>query len=222
MSHLPPLLFLKRDIQFTVYQQSRSDRPKKYYRLFPSLIYIEEFRLEILGINLRRLNLDYCHTYAHILTLTHWHTHALTQNSPLNTTLTHIYSCTSIHTRHITAYNTHSLKHTHTYSLSASHTNRQPTISLTHIHKHTQQADEHTHTHTPVIFPHGLDALLEEGVVAARGQPGGELYVVVQGPEVLHRVEGDDLPLVLLPRFGLVVFEKPQRPWVLKGPHKKC
>ena len=38
----------------------------------------------------------------------------------------------------------------------------------------------------PIILPHGLDPLLEQGVVAAGGQPAGQLYVVVQGPEVLN------------------------------------
>ena len=37
----------------------------------------------------------------------------------------------------------------------------------------------------PVVLPHGLDPLLEQGVVAAGGQPAGQLDVVVQGPEVL-------------------------------------
>ena len=29
----------------------------------------------------------------------------------------------------------------------------------------------------PLVLPHGLDALLEEGVVAARGEPAGQLDV---------------------------------------------
>ena len=43
----------------------------------------------------------------------------------------------------------------------------------------------------PIILPHGLDPLLEQGVVAAGGQPAGQLYVVVQGPEVLNLEQGN-------------------------------
>ena len=68
----------------------------------------------------------------------------------------------------------------------------------------------------PLVLPHGLDALLEEGVVAARGEPAGQLDVVVERPEVLHRGECDDLPLVLLPLLCLIVLEEPQCPRVLE------
>ena len=81
----------------------------------------------------------------------------------------------------------------------------------------------------PFILPHGLDSLLEERIVAARGQSAGQLDVVVESPEVLdlrleaelrqtrfsplsslvYRVECNDLPLVFLPLFGLVIFEEP-------------
>ena len=68
----------------------------------------------------------------------------------------------------------------------------------------------------PVVLPHGLDALLEEGVVAARGEPTGQLDVVVERPEVLNRGECDDLALVLLPLLCLVVLEEPKGPGVLR------
>ena len=37
----------------------------------------------------------------------------------------------------------------------------------------------------PFILPHGFDSLLEERIVAARGQSAGQLDVVVESPEVL-------------------------------------
>ena len=37
----------------------------------------------------------------------------------------------------------------------------------------------------PFILPHGFDSLLEEGIVAARGESAGQLDVVVESPEVL-------------------------------------
>ena len=67
-----------------------------------------------------------------------------------------------------------------------------------------------------VVLPHGLDALLEQAVVTASGQPGGQLNVVVEAPEVFHRAEGDDGALVLLPGPGAVVLEEPEGPGVLK------
>ena len=66
-----------------------------------------------------------------------------------------------------------------------------------------------------IVLPHGLDALLEEAVVAARYESGGELNVIVESPKVLDGTEGDDRPLVLFPGAGAVVLEEPQRPRVL-------
>ena len=37
-----------------------------------------------------------------------------------------------------------------------------------------------------LVLPHGLDSLLEQGVVAARRQSARQLYVVVKGPKVLN------------------------------------
>ena len=40
--------------------------------------------------------------------------------------------------------------------------------------------------------------------------------MVVESPEVLYSVEGDDWPLVVLPAAGAVVLEEPEGPRVLQ------
>ena len=48
------------------------------------------------------------------------------------------------------------------------------------------------------ILPHGLDAGLEDGVVAVGAQARRQLDVVVHGPEVLHRAESHHLKTEVL------------------------
>ena len=69
----------------------------------------------------------------------------------------------------------------------------------------------------PWIFPVREDSLLEDGVVSTRRKLARDLYVVVEGPEVLNSCYCDDGPLVLFPSSGFVVLEEPQGPSVLKG-----
>lgn len=65
----------------------------------------------------------------------------------------------------------------------------------------------------PLVLPHGLDAVLKQGVIAAGHEVAGQLDVVVEGPEIFHRVELGDEAQVGLPRFALVILEEPQRPF---------
>lgn len=66
------------------------------------------------------------------------------------------------------------------------------------------------------VFPHGLDARLEQRVVAPNGKLAGHLYVVVERPEVFNSVERGDLQKVLLPAAILVIPVEPQAPPMLK------
>jgi hypothetical protein len=106
---------------------------------------------------------------------------------------------------------------------------RPPLLFLEHCGSYRARALLFQFDVPPLILPHGLDAFLEEGVVATSSEPAGQLDVVVEGPEVFdlkdkntscvgstHRGECDDLPLVLLPLLCLVVLEEPQGPGVLK------
>ena len=65
----------------------------------------------------------------------------------------------------------------------------------------------------PAVFPHGLNAILEQGVVTARRELTGQLDIIIYHPEVLHGVELGDSMQVVLPRCSAaVILEEPQSP----------
>lgn len=64
-------------------------------------------------------------------------------------------------------------------------------------------------------LPHGLDALLEDVVVAGRGQAAWRANVVVEGPEFLDGREGADRFESVLPAQRSLVIQVPERPSLL-------
>ena len=66
------------------------------------------------------------------------------------------------------------------------------------------------------VLPHGLDALLEEHVVAAVGQTRHRSHVVEHAPEVLHKRDAANAHHVVLPLARRLLLVEPERPRVAK------
>lgn len=67
-----------------------------------------------------------------------------------------------------------------------------------------------------LVLPHRANVALEQRIVVAGAQLRCHADVIVQAPEVLHRIERGDAVLHLLPRLGPIVLQIPQRPLVVQ------